>query len=181
MDDREAMATALELPQSVESLEFRALIDGRIGDQAMTHPRIISGVVVGTLVGFQDHGTTPLVTYAGQHEATALSARATVDLHGAHIGRDVVLMFEHGDPARPIIVGCLRQSGEPGFPGLPGRVEVDADGERLVVSANQGLVLRCGKASITLSRDGQIVVRGEHVVSHAVGVNRIKGGSVQLN
>ena len=174
------MATALELPQSVESLEFRALIDGRIGDQATVPADHFRGGV-GTLVRFSGQRDDTLVTYAGQHEATALSARATVDLHGAHIGRDVVLMFEHGDPARPIIVGCLRQSGEPGFPGLPGRVEVDADGERLVVSANQGLVLRCGKASITLSRDGQIVVRGEHVVSHAVGVNRIKGGSVQLN
>jgi hypothetical protein len=58
---------------------------------------------------------------------------------------------------------------------------VDADGERLVVSAVHGLVLRCGKASITLSADGKIVVRGTHVVSHSSGLNRIKGGSVQVN
>jgi hypothetical protein len=41
--------------------------------------------------------------------------------------------------------------------------------------------LRCGEASISLSRDGKVVIRGRHIVSHASGVNRIRGGSVELN
>jgi hypothetical protein len=90
-------------------------------------------------------------------------------------------MFEEGDPARPIIVGCIRQPGDRSLPELPGQVEVDADGERLVVTATHGLVLRCGKASITLSPEGKIVVRGTHVVTQASGLNRIRGGSVQIN
>jgi hypothetical protein len=164
-----------------ESRDLQELLQARATAGASTQTQLIHGVVVGTLVGFSDNGAVPLVSYAGQPGTAALRARATVDLYGPQIGRDVVLMFEEGDPNRPIIVGCIRRSGDSSVPELPGRVEVDADGERLVVTANQGLVLRCGNASITLSRDGKIVVRGTKVESHASGLNRIKGGSVQVN
>jgi hypothetical protein len=63
----------------------------------------------------------------------------------------------------------------------PGRVEVEADGERLIINANEHLVLRCGKACMTLRRDGRIEIRGETIVSQATGANRIRGGSVELN
>jgi hypothetical protein len=180
MDDPKPMRTVLELAEGVESRDFEELIRAEIGDETVAARRI-DGVVIGTLVGFTDNGATPLVTYRGQPGIPALPARATVDLHGPHIGRDAVLMFEEGDPARPIIVGCIRQPGDRTLPELPGQVEVDADGERLVISAKQGLVLRCGKASITLSPEGKVVIRGTHVVSHASGLSRIKGGSVQIN
>jgi hypothetical protein len=97
------------------------------------------------------------------------------------LGRDVLLAFEHGDRRLPIVIGCVRGPASSGLPAIPGQITVEADGERLVVSARDQIVLRCGKASVTLSADGKIVVRGTHVVSHASGVNRIRGGSVQLN
>jgi hypothetical protein len=49
------------------------------------------------------------------------------------------------------------------------------------ITARESITLKCGDASITLNRDGKIVLRGAHVVSHASGVNRIRGGSVELN
>lgn len=61
------------------------------------------------------------------------------------------------------------------------QVEVDADGERMMVSAKEQLVLRCGKASITLTKAGKVIIKGSYVLSRSSGVNRIKGGSVQLN
>ena len=36
-------------------------------------------------------------------------------------------------------------------------------------------------ASITLRRNGRLVVRGAYVETRAEGVNRIKGGSVKIN
>jgi hypothetical protein len=63
----------------------------------------------------------------------------------------------------------------------PGQVEVDADGERMIVAAREQLVLRCGKASITLTKAGKVLIQGDYVLSRSSGVNRIKGGSVQLN
>jgi hypothetical protein len=61
------------------------------------------------------------------------------------------------------------------------QVEVDADGERMIVSAKEQVVLRCGKASITLTKAGKVLIQGSYVLSRSSGVNRIKGGSVQLN
>lgn len=141
----------------------------------------ITGIRVGTLVGMTDAGRIPLVVFAGQEGSAAVAARATTDLHGSHVGRDVVLMFEDGDPRLPIVMGCMAlQTGWPAAEG-PGRVEVDADGERLIVSANEQLVLRCGKATITLTKAGKVLIQGTYVSSYSTGVVRIKGGSVQLN
>src|SRR5579862_26016 len=91
------------------------------------------GVLTGVLIGFNDEGRTPLVLYPGQPGTAAVAAAATVDLHGAHIGRQVILMFESGDPARPIVMGLLRNRQQPwALAPQPGQVEVDADGERLI-------------------------------------------------
>ena len=141
----------------------------------------IAGVRIGTLIGMTDEGRAPLVVFRGQRGSAAVRARAVLDLHGEHISRDVVLMFEDGDPDQPIILGCLpRAEGWP-LAERPCQVEVDADGERLMVSAKEQLVLRCGKASITLTKEGKVLIQGAYVSSRSSGVNRIKGGSVQLN
>jgi Domain of unknown function (DUF6484) len=141
----------------------------------------IDGVRIGTLVGFADGGATPLVVFADQPAPAAQPARATLDLHGAHIGRPAVLMFEEGDPGRPIVVGCLRDANANGLPAMPGQLEVESDGQRLVVSARDQIVVRCGKASITLTKEGKVIVQGEYVSSHSSGVLRLKGGSVHIN
>jgi len=141
----------------------------------------IQGSIIGVLVGFRDEGQTPLVMFPGQPGSAAIVARATLDLHGAHIGRQTVLVFEHGDAQRPIITGLLRSSEPWPLREHPGAVEVDADGERLIVAARRQLVLRCGKASIVLTCEGKVLIQGDYVSSYSLGVNRIKGGSVQLN
>jgi hypothetical protein len=43
------------------------------------------------------------------------------------------------------------------------------------------MVLQVGKASITLTKDGRIVIRGADVLTRSSGSNRIKGGSVSIN
>jgi hypothetical protein len=139
------------------------------------------GAVVGVLIGFQDEGRTPLVIFAGQVGDAAIPARATQDVHGSHIGREVVLVFEGADPQRPIIVGCMQRADGWPLPAQPGQVEVDVDGARLMVSAKEELVLRCGKASITLTRSGKVLIQGAYVSNRSSGVMRIKGGSIQLN
>ncbi len=141
----------------------------------------IHGVVVGELLALSDEGVTPLVRYPGQSGSAAVRARSTVDLHGPHIGSHVVLLFEQGHVDRPIVVGVLR--GAAGWPieDKPAQVEVDADGQRMVVTAREQLVLRCGKASITLTKAGKVLIEGSYLLSRSTGVNRVKGGSVQLN
>lgn len=141
----------------------------------------LGGVVVGTLVALDAEGAVPLVVYDSQPTAAAQRARAIVDLHGAHVGREVLLAFENGNLTKPIVVGCLTQRVKTSVHEEPGLVEVDADGQRLLVTAKNQLVLQCGKARITLTRCGKVLLEGTYISSRSSGVNRVKGGSIQLN
>jgi hypothetical protein len=156
-------------------------LDRLLAAPRSTPARPIDGVRVGTLVGFADDGATPLVTFANQPTTAAVPARATLDLRASHIGRGAVLVFEDGDPLRPIVLGCLHAAGAESLAAAEAQVEVDADGQRLIVSAKERIVLRCGKASLTLTKDGKVIVQGAYVSNQSSGVLRLKGGSVQIN
>jgi hypothetical protein len=106
--------------------------------------------------------------------------------------RPAVLLFENQDPAHPIVVGMM--APDPGAellgsllrapkPGAPPAKPTEArvDGKRVVLEGDQEVVLRCGDASITLRRDGKVIVRGAYVETTAKGLNRIRGGSVKIN
>ncbi len=96
-------------------------------------------------------------------------------------------MFEGGDAAKAIVVGLIQAlpsaqpDAAPAAPPERPAVEARLDGERIVLSADREIVLRCGEASITLTRAGKILLRGAYLLSRSSGVNRIKGGSVQIN
>ena len=53
--------------------------------------------------------------------------------------------------------------------------------EELVIEAKKNLTLKCGEGSIAIREDGQILIKGKDLVSHAKRMNRIKGGSVSIN
>ena len=139
------------------------------------------GVVIGQLIGMTNDGRTPLVLYPGQPGTAALVARTVVDLHGPHVGQSAVLMFDCGNPNQPIVMGLLRGSETWDLTKAPAQVEVDVDGQRMLISAKNQLVLSCGRASITLTQAGKVLIQGSYVLSQSTGVNRIKGGSVDIN
>jgi hypothetical protein len=53
--------------------------------------------------------------------------------------------------------------------------------DELVFSAAKQITICCGESSITLTAAGKIILRGKYIVSRSSGVQRIKGGSVQIN
>ena len=53
--------------------------------------------------------------------------------------------------------------------------------EELLINAARQITIRCGESSITLTAAGKIILRGKYIVSRSSGVQRIKGGSVQIN
>ena len=177
MNARVPLATEVD---SAKHSDDDALFDRLLCDGAKSAPQQHnSGLAIGELLALAEGGV-PLVALPGD-TMRAVAARSLVDLHGAHIGRLVALMFEAGDPQRPIVMGVLRGQAAWPLEAHPAQVEVDADGERLVVIAKEQLVLRCGKASITLTKAGKVLIEGSYLLSRSSGVNRIKGGSVQLN
>ncbi|HYK91730.1 MAG TPA: DUF6484 domain-containing protein [Acidobacteriota bacterium] len=145
------------------------------------------GLVIGTLSGFGESGE-PLVVFSGTDSEGPVGALSVVTLDRDAVGRSVALQFEEGDRRKPVILGVIQSpidavqhlsEEQPG--SAPKRVDVELDGDRLVFTADKEIVLRCGKSSITLTRAGKIIIRGAYLLSRSSGVNRIKGGSVQIN
>lgn len=140
-----------------------------------------NGALVGTLAGVSEDGV-PLVDFDGNPGRSPLPARPAAAFTISDIGRNAVLLFEAGDLARPILIAFLaapKPRIPPAVEAPP--VEVKLDGEQLIFSAKNEIVLRCGKSSITLTRAGKVIIRGAYLLSRSSGANRIKGGSVQIN
>lgn len=154
----------------------------------------IWGSRLGWIVGADVKGNL-LVEYDGNRMGP-LVARRTITLEPAALRdavatrRRAVLLFENGNPRLPLVVGMEEVSsptpmldavleGSAQARGEP--VEAQVDGRRVVIEGKDEIVLQCGQASITLRRNGKVIIKGTHVESHASGAQRIKGGSVQIN
>ncbi|AKK00544.1 DUF6484 domain-containing protein [Pseudomonas sp. WP18] len=135
----------------------------------------LDGVVIGVLLDVPS-ADAPVVGFPGCPNDTGLAARSTTPLCREDIGVQLALMFEAGDPARPLVIGRIQRSPPTSVPPV-----AQLDGERMEFIAEREIVLRCGKASITLTREGKVLIRGAYLSSRSTGVNRIKGGSVQIN
>lgn len=116
---------------------------------------------------------------AGARLARLARAVSTLDLR-VLAGAEVVLAPDA--QGRPIVLDLvedrLRSVADVG-PEAPREAVVD--GDRVVLAARERIELRCGRASIVLTRAGKILIRGAYVVSHSSGVQRIRGGSVEIN
>jgi hypothetical protein len=99
---------------------------------------------------------------------TPLFAASLVPVVAASVGRLAAVTMMDG---QPLILGLIQ----------PPPSEVEVDGEKLVLEARREVTLRCGKASITMTADGRVTIRGTQVLSRSDGPNRVQGASVQLN
>ena len=140
-----------------------------------------SQIVLGHLVAWDDKG--PLVDFDGNPRGPV---RARVTTTGARVqtrapnavGQEIVLLVDARPGRPPILLGFLQP-----LAGTTGQSELEAriDGRRVELEGRDEIVLRCGEASITLRRNGRVVIKGIQVETRAAGVNRIKGGSVSIN
>ena len=135
---------------------------------------------MGQLVGLADDGSF-LVQFPGNPTGRPTRALAAVEINERHVGSPVALSFVDGNIQHPLILGFIRATANKVENTPPQTFEVQQDGQRLVISAEQELVLKCGESTISLTKAGKITVRGKQLLSRAEGVNRIKGGAVQIN
>ncbi|ATB39507.1 hypothetical protein CYFUS_004951 [Cystobacter fuscus] len=117
---------------------------------------------------------------------------ATLDLDALKllppVWPEALLLFADGDPAQPVLLMLLEPtSNTPLTDALLAQplsrvpAEARVDGERVVITGRKEVVLECGKASLTLRRDGTVVLRGVNLVSEAEEVHRIRGRKVRIN
>lgn len=131
-------------------------------------------VVTARIVGFSE-ACVILVEMPG-NPPRLTHARTVVPITPKELGQQVVLAFENGDFDKPIILGIILTAEV-----LSRRTGITVDGEKIVLHAEREIELHCGAASITLTKAGKVLIKGAYLSSHASGVNRIKGGSVQIN
>lgn len=125
----------------------------------------------------------PLVVDLPTLGAEVVAARTTVPLSQADVGATIVVLLEGGNVRRPIVLGAVRAQSavNPAAPGRADAVVVTADDQRMVLSAEREIVLRCGDASITLTRAGKVIIKGNYIVSRSSGYNKIKGAAIDIN
>ncbi|SJM89151.1 conserved hypothetical protein [Crenothrix polyspora] len=140
----------------------------------------IDGVVIGLFLSINEAGE-PLVAFPGNPLETAIPARSTTTLDKDDVGKEIALLFEGGNPLQPLIIGKIHHADSAKSVQDTEENSAELDGEHIVLSAKQTITLKCGKASITLTKAGKIILRGAYLLSRSSGVNRIKGGSVQIN
>lgn len=145
-------------------------------------------IVIGTITAvdangaYVDHPKNPL--------KETLLAISTVAIEPEHQGREVALLFNSGDLRKPVIMGLIHS---PIYDVLAAdaidetadtdsnTLEVIADGKKQIIEAEEEMILKCGKASIGLRKDGRIQIRGTSVTTRSSGKNRILGASISLN
>jgi len=166
-------------------------------------------IVIGELLSFDDVGR-PLVTFTACNQDSVF-ALSTVAVTHEHKGRQVALLFADGDLSKPVIMGLIHnplfdildnievlertpESEENPFEnvqninsnvkdGSDKKSENSAyiDGQKVVIEGHEEIELRCGEASIRLTKAGKILIKGKYLLNRSSGVNRIMGGSVQVN
>jgi hypothetical protein len=126
-----------------------------------------AGLVDGRVAGVADGGVAVVLADGRRLECARLYA-SDAGLTLA-VGDEVLVLPRSGGTG--VVVGRIG----------PSRGAAPAIPDELVIEAGASLTLRVGGGSITLREDGRILIKGSDLVSHAARLNRIRGGSVEVN
>ena len=137
-------------------------------------------VCIGVLRGF-DLLERPLVAGVPGLPHELVATRSTIALTHRMIGADVTLASHNGDWSRPIILGVVLDDPLRPAAAVAAETAAQVDDERLVFEAQREVVLKCGEASITLTRAGKVLIKGRYILSRASGYNKIKGAAIDIN
>ncbi len=158
-------------------------------------------VVIGEILGLSA-AAEPLVSFPQINGNKPVVAMSTLPINAEQVGRRVALLFAAGDLDQPLIIGLIHsplqdlidefeatsthsndqhvtQSSQ--VAETDTSIEASIDGKKVVIEGQDEVVLKCGEASITLKKSGKVIIRGKYLLNRSTGVNRILGGSVQIN
>ncbi len=121
-------------------------------------------------------GEQPLVHIHGEETAckAVLLDHITLPKHECDLLVSIPM-----NSAWPVIIGVVAHAA---IKNSDEKVEnIDMDAAKLVFAAEREVLIRCGKASIQLTSDGKVRIKGTDLLSRSSGGNRIKGGHVNIN
>jgi hypothetical protein len=132
------------------------------------------------VVDYRDNELGPMRA----RSAVVVSAEEAGDI----LGKQVLLVFEDGEMARPIIVGFVRdhilspsKESPAEFGTMHSEIRFDFERSSMRIENDEEILLVCGKSSIKLRADGKVIIKGTEIVSRSSGANKIKGASVNIN
>ncbi len=156
---------------------------------------IVAGeIIIGTLIGLNGSGQ-PLVDFPQNPTSMPITAMSTTAVTQQQVARQVALLFNQGDLKQPIIMGLIHsplqamlenyvQDSETEKVELAANLnieDINVEGNKVTFEAQDEMVFKCGESSITLTKAGKVLIRGKYLLNRSSGVNRIMGGSVQVN
>ncbi|HDH0829065.1 TPA: hypothetical protein PIQ33_002747 [Klebsiella oxytoca] len=149
-------------------------------DKSPAFVNVIPELIVGRIISVNDSGKLQVQYTSAEKPVTALSL-GIVDQ--TCIGRMCTIQFICGNPSHPVVTGILSDEW---FTAQSQTVinqseSDDLDAKRVVLKAEQELVLQCGESKIILSADGLVQIRALYIDNQAQATLRLKGGSVQVN
>lgn len=161
-----------------QSENVETKISGRvsISESAVQHLPT-QRVTIGQIVRIE--GGNPVVKYSGCLNKNGIVAQTIVPVTAEKFDKQALLSFVNDNPELPVIVGFLIESAGDNSEIQPVKVEIDA--ERLFLTAEREIVLKCGEASLTLTHAGKVIIKGAYVLSRSTGYNKIKGAAVDIN
>jgi hypothetical protein len=145
-----------------------------LAEQRADEALLVGRVLEGWSPANPAHATIRWRTSDGQLNERTLTVVKDVSVAAG----DLVLLQRPANWPEWIVTQVLESLNQLNLPAVP---EVIVDGKRVQIEGTQEVVLRCGKASITLRSNGRLIIRGAYIETRASGTNRIKGGAVLIN
>lgn len=164
-------------------------------------------ILLGLLLSIDELGSAQVHLRDFERKPLNISL-SLVPLTKENIGREVAIMCSQGEKPKLMIVGIIHSpslgileqviattdasSRDEDVFATPRDVSEKTenqisdstlliDGKQIVLEGQEEIVIRCGESSISLHRNGKIAIRGRYLLNRATEVNRILGGSVQVN
>lgn len=151
-------------------------------------------IIIGNLVSINDSGQA-FVDFTQNPLKEPVQAMSTTPVTQHQVNRQVALLFNQGDLKQPIIMGLIHSPLQAMLDNFDPQTttekvelaaelnidDVKVEGNKVTFEAQDEMVFKCGESSITLTKSGKVMIRGKYLLNRSSGVNRIMGGSVQVN
>jgi len=171
--DREPKTAAVSLAEKIGSAEKAPALEEGV-DAVTGH---LDGVDAQGRLLFRAEGeerTRPV--------AIGVELPDDVLVRAAALGQRALVVRTNESRPRWVLMGLVRERVRTEAQEEdPGRIHATVDGDTVELTAEREIELRCGKARITLRKDGRIEVSGTYLLNRSRGPLKLKGATVEIN
>lgn len=167
-------------PVDAGEREPGSMLDELLANSVAVQKPAPGEILIGVIVDKHSNGLPVVEIMDDAFEGMdPMIAQSICSLDLLEIGRQCALTVTGGSQKTALVLGQL-QSAVIGL-GSAAEIKVSQQEGRIEIQSEREIVFRCGDAAFRMTSEGLVEMRGNRVVSHSTGLNRIRGGSVKLN